>query len=112
MLADTEDGFTLVTPKQVRSPVLELEASASHDANPVAPLVHNVRHLHEILGPTAFLSLAYSLMVGRQLILRGKPPGLIASIASCLTVSIFSSDHSSVSLVVGVVRVKLWWNSS
>jgi hypothetical protein len=48
------------------------------------------------LGPTAFLSLAYCLMVGRQLILRGKPSGLITSIASCLTVSIDASVHSSV----------------
>jgi hypothetical protein len=107
MLSDTEEGFTLVTAKQVHSPILELEASASHDANPVAPVVHNVRHLHEILGPTAFLSLAYSLMVGRQLILRGKPSGLIASIASCLTVSIFALDHSFVCLFVHIVTMKL-----
>jgi hypothetical protein len=112
MLSDTEEGFTLVTAKQVHSPVLELEASASHDANPLAPVIHNVRHLREILGPTAFLSLAYSLMVGRQLILRGKPSGLIASIASCLTVSIFASDHSYVCPFVAVFTVKLWWNSN
>lgn len=93
---DTEDGFTLLTAKQIHSPVLELEASASHDANPFAPVVHNVRHLHEILGPTAFLSLAYSLMVGRQLILRGKPSGLIASIASCLTVLVPRSCYRAV----------------
>ncbi|GFG32811.1 hypothetical protein Cfor_07347 [Coptotermes formosanus] len=93
---DTEEGFTLVTAKQVHSPVLELEASASHDANPLAPVIHNVRHLREILGPTAFLSLAYSLMVGRQLILRGKPSGLIASIASCLTVLVPRSCYRAV----------------
>jgi hypothetical protein len=86
-LSETEEGFTLVTAKQIHSPVLELEASASHEAYPLAPVVHNLRHLHHILGPTPFLSLAYCLMVGRQLILRGHPPGLIASIANNLNVS-------------------------
>jgi hypothetical protein len=85
----------VTTAKQVHSPVLELEASASHDANPVSPVIHNVRHLQQILGPTPFLSLAYSLMVGRQLILRGQPSGLIASIADCLNVSIPVASHSS-----------------
>lgn len=96
-LSETEEGFTLVTTaKQVHSPVLELEASASHDANPVSPVIHNIRHLCQILGPTPFLSLAYSLMVGRQLILRGQPAGLIASIANCLNVSICVTSHSYV----------------
>ncbi|XP_021928434.1 folliculin isoform X2 [Zootermopsis nevadensis] len=83
---ETEEGFTLVTAKQVHFPVVELEASGSHDANMVAPLIRNVRHLHQILGPVPFLSLAYCLMVGRQLILRGQPSGLIASIANSLNV--------------------------
>ncbi|PNF29266.1 Folliculin [Cryptotermes secundus] len=94
---ETEEGFTLVTTaKQVHSPVLELEASASHDASPISPVVHNIRHLHQILGPTPFLSLAYSLMVGRQLILRGKPAGLIASIANCLNVLVPRSCYQAV----------------
>ncbi|XP_069701383.1 folliculin isoform X2 [Periplaneta americana] len=83
---ETEEGFTLVTAKQVHSPVLELEASASHDTNPSSPVIHNLRHLRQVLGPTPFLSLAYSLMVGRQVVIRGQPAGLIGSIANCLKV--------------------------
>jgi hypothetical protein len=58
-------------------------------------VIHNVRHLRQILGPIPFLSLAYSLMVGRQLILRGQPSGLIASISDCLNVSNCVTSHSS-----------------
>ncbi|PSN57758.1 hypothetical protein C0J52_00340 [Blattella germanica] len=66
---ETEEGFTLVTAKPVHSPVLELEASASHETSQNAPVISNLRHLHEILDPIPFLSLAYCLMVGRQIVL-------------------------------------------
>ncbi|KAJ9591168.1 hypothetical protein L9F63_002285 [Diploptera punctata] len=81
---ETEDGFTLVSAKKVHSPVLELEASASHETSQNSPVINDLRHLHEILGPIPFLSLAYCLMVGKQIVIRGQPAGLIASIANCL----------------------------
>jgi hypothetical protein len=105
-LSETEEGFTLVTAKQVHFPVVELEASASHDASLVAPVIPNVRHLHQILGPTPFLSLAYCLMVGRQLILRGQPSGLITSIANCLNVSICAASCTFIcSLIVHKTKI-------
>jgi hypothetical protein len=106
-LSETEEGFTLVTPKEVHFPVLELEASASHDVNPVAPVIRNIRHLHQILGPTPFLSLTYSLLVGKQLILRGQPSGLIASIANCLTVSICAASFTFICSLVHNTKITM-----
>lgn len=105
MFSETEEGFTLVTAKQVHFPVVELEASGSHDANMVAPLIRNVRHLHQILGPVPFLSLAYCLMVGRQLILRGQPSGLIASIANSLNVSICAASCTFICSLIHKTKI-------
>jgi hypothetical protein len=45
-------------------------------------------------------------MVGRQLILRGKPSGLIASIANCLNVSIYLASCTFIcSLVVHKTKI-------
>ncbi|XP_066990996.2 triokinase/FMN cyclase, partial [Anabrus simplex] len=85
-VAELEEGFTLVSATDDHSPVHELEASGSCDVDDVAPAVSNIRHLYQIVGRQQFIALAYNLMVGHQVVVRGQPRQLVASIIACLKV--------------------------
>lgn len=93
-VADMEEGFTMVSAKERLYPVQELEASG--ESENLTPAVKNVRELKQILGNQQFHTLAYCFMTGHQVVVRGQPRQLIASIIRCLKVLVPRSCYRAV----------------
>nr|CAD7199377.1 unnamed protein product [Timema douglasi] len=83
---ETAEGFTVISTTPLNTYVNELEASSSYEVTKVLLFVENVREFRQLLGHEGFLSLAYNLMVGHQVVVRGCPSELVTSIIKCLKV--------------------------
>nr|CAD7262379.1 unnamed protein product [Timema shepardi] len=83
---ETAEGFTVISTTPLNTSVNELEASSSYEVTKVLLFVENVREFRQLLGHEGFLSLAYNLMVGHQVVVRGCPSELVTSIIKCLKV--------------------------
>ncbi|CAG2059474.1 unnamed protein product, partial [Timema podura] len=79
-----QEGFTVISTTPLNTSVNELEASSSCEVTKVLLFVENVREFRQLLGHEEFLSLAYNLMVGHQVVVRGCPSELVTSIIKCL----------------------------
>nr|CAD7439675.1 unnamed protein product [Timema bartmani] len=83
---ETAEGFTVISTTPLNTSVNELEASSSCEVTKVLLFVESVREFRQLLGHEEFLSLAYNLMVGHQVVVRGCPSELVTSIIKCLKV--------------------------
>lgn len=63
------------------------EAKLSCVVNTAGPSISSLRVLRSSVGSVNFASIVYCLMVGRQVVVRGQPPTLVASILFTLKVS-------------------------
>ncbi|XP_049778379.1 folliculin [Schistocerca cancellata] len=96
---ETEEGFMLVTaatPPQPSRRNVPVERAAPASAQEVDDELNNdeskcvseLRALREVLGTQSFLTLAYALMVGYQVVVRGQPRSLVISLIKNLKVLI------------------------
>nr|CAD7404508.1 unnamed protein product [Timema poppensis] len=92
---ETAEGFTVISTTPLNTYVNELEASSSYEVTKVLLFVENVREFRQLLGHEGFLSLAYNLMVGHQVVVRGCPSELVTSIIKCLKEVALRVSHSS-----------------
>ncbi|CAH1794494.1 unnamed protein product [Owenia fusiformis] len=93
---ETEEGFTLVVTKKVSTesvpPIEELQSleislptsEPSFEDNKHEPQITNLRHLAKVLGGARMHVLAYHVVIGNQVIVRGKNKILVKSIITAL----------------------------
>lgn len=88
-LEEQEDGFIVVSATKVLENSKSLIDNLVYSRclmNTNGPSINSLRELRSVLGPMNFASIVYCLIVGRQVVVRGQPAGLIASILFTLKV--------------------------
>lgn len=73
----------MITTPHLYHSTADQEEDSSHEEN----CIEKLRNLREELGPQNFLKLAYGMVVGHQIVIRGQPQELVASIINTLKVS-------------------------
>ncbi|KAE8737125.1 hypothetical protein FOCC_FOCC017416 [Frankliniella occidentalis] len=88
-LEDSEEGFTFVSAKRD----LHCTQTSPDNSNLVkyvvqttGPSVNSLGMLRSLIGPTNFACVVFCLLVGRQVVVRGQPAVLVASILLTLKV--------------------------
>ncbi|XP_076331134.1 folliculin isoform X2 [Tachypleus tridentatus] len=89
---ETEEGFVEVHTKKVPMSYVKAQTASvscgitsENDFAPDdSPCVKSLQDLVEVLGKEKFHTLCYNIVIGNQLIFRGKPRSLISSVILCL----------------------------
>lgn len=94
---ETEEGFTMLYTKTVprgsnKPPIVQASGNeTTHESDPEdslvdesIPVFKNLRHLHKVLGHVKFHALAFNVVIGNQIIIRGAAKQMVKSVIECL----------------------------
>lgn len=90
--SEEEDGYTFISAKRDFKSTVNLPERNKDElhcfVHTTGPNISSLSTLRSIIGPVNFASIVLCLLVGRQIIVRGQPAVLIASILFSLKVSV------------------------